>query len=278
MDPKTFPWYWLPEDYSTHGAGIDQLITIIHWFMALLFVGWGIFYLYCLFRFRHRDGHKATYEPITAKVSKYAEVGVLVFEIVLLLGISMPIWAKYKNEPPKESEATMVRVVAEQFAWNFHYPGKDGKFGPTKIDLISGGDNPLGLDLDHPDAKDDFSTVNVFHFPVNKPVYIKLSSKDVIHGFGIHGLRMKQDAVPGMEIPIWFQASKLPPPPFEEGKGHFELACSQLCGLGHYRMGAQVYVDSPEDFAKWEAEYAPPPPEPEEPAPEPDAGTEGVTP
>ena len=112
----------------------------------------------------------------------------------------------------------------------------------------------------------DIITVNQFHLPVNKPVIVELTSKDVIHSFNIPVLRMKQDTIPGQRIPVWFQATQT---------GHFELACAQLCGLGHYRMRADVLIDSPEDYAKWEAETAPPPAEapaaaaPAEPTPAP---------
>jgi len=250
MDEKVYGW-WLPPDISVHGAGIDRLIGVLHWFMALLFVGWGIFFVYCLIKFRAREGHQALYAPVKAVVTKYLEVGVVVIEIFLLFGLSTPVWLAYKNDPPSEKDALHVRIVAEQFAWNFHYPGKDGKFGRVDESLI-GGDNPLGIDPEDKDGKDDITTVNQLHIPVHKPVIVEVSSKDVIHSFNIPVLRVKQDTIPGQKIPVWFEATQT---------GHFELACAQLCGLGHYRMRADVLVDSPEDYAKWEAENAPPPQE-----------------
>src|SRR5205814_207611 len=128
---------------------------------------------------------------------------------------------------------------------------KDGKFGKSDPSLISG-DNPLGVDPEDPSGKDDLVTVNQLHIPVNRPVIVAVSSKDVIHSFNIPVLRVKQDTIPGQQIPIWFEAT---------APGHFELACAQLCGLGHYRMRADVLVDTPEDYGKWEAENAPPPQE-----------------
>jgi cytochrome c oxidase subunit 2 len=153
---------------------------------------------------------------------------------------------------PDASKALHVRMVAEQFAWNFQYPGKDGKFGKTDTSQISG-DNPLGIDTEDPAGKDDLVTVNNLHIPVHRPVIVDVSSKDVIHSFNIPVLRVKQDTVPGQLISVWFEATQ---------PGHFELACAQLCGLGHYRMRGDVLIDTPEDFAKWEAENAPPPQEP----------------
>src|SRR5581483_10548334 len=211
MDEKLYGW-WLPPDVSVHGAKIDQLISVLHWFMALLFIGWGIFFVYCLIKFRARPGHTALYTP---------------------------------------AKAMHIRVVAEQFAWNFQYLGKDGKFGKSDVSLISG-DNPLGIDPEDAASRDDIISVNQLHIPVHRPVVVDVSSKDVIHSFNIPVLRVKQDTIPGQQIPIWFEATQ---------PGHFELACAQLCGLGHYRMRADVLIDTPEDFAKWEAENAPPPPE-----------------
>ena len=251
MDEKIYGW-WLPPDVSVHGAKIDQLISVLHWFMALLFIGWGIFFVYCLFRFRARPGHAAQYTPVKALATKYIEGFVLVVEVFLLFGLSTPVWLAYKNNVPDASKALHVRMVAEQFAWNFQYPGKDGKFGKTDISQISG-DNPLGIDTEDPAGKDDLVTVNNLHIPVHRPVIVDVSSKDVIHSFNIPVLRVKQDTVPGQLISVWFEATQ---------PGHFELACAQLCGLGHYRMRGDVLIDTPEDFAKWEAENAPPPQEP----------------
>ena len=250
MDEKVYGW-WLPPDVSVHGARIDQLINVVHWFMLLLFVGWGMFFVYCLIKYRAREGHKALYAPVAAVATKYIEAAVVVVEVFLLFGLSTPVWLAYKNNPPNDAQALHIRVVAEQFAWNIHYPGKDGKFGSGKIDLI-GGDNPLGLDPEDKDGKDDIVTINQLHLPVHRPVYVEVSSKDVIHAFNIPVLRVKQDTIPGQKIPIWFEPTT---------PGHYEIACAQLCGLGHYRMRADVLVDTPEDYAKWEAENAPPPQE-----------------
>jgi len=250
MDEKLYGW-WLPPDVSVHGAKIDQLMSVLHWFMALLFIGWGIFFVYCLIKFRARPVHTALYTPVKAIATKYIEAFVVVIEVFLLFGLSTPVWLAYKNNVPDPAKAMHIRVVAEQFAWNFQYPGKDGKFGKSDVSLISG-DNPLGIDPEDAAAKDDIISVNQLHIPVHRAVVVDVSSKDVIHSFNIPVLRVKQDTIPGQQIPIWFEATQ---------PGHFELACAQLCGLGHYRMRADVLIDTPEDFAKWEAENAPPPPE-----------------
>lgn len=175
--------------------------------MFAIFIPWSMFFIYCLTKFRAREGHKASYTPIEAKVSKYSEVAVAVFEAFLLLGMSMPVWADYKNHPPASDQRLDVRVVSQQFQWNFHYAGPDGKFGPTNIKLVSAS-NPIGLIEDDPAATDDIVRVNECHLPVDKPIYMRLTSMDVIHSFDIPTMRVKQDVIPGMEIPIWFRVDK----------------------------------------------------------------------
>jgi cytochrome c oxidase subunit 2 len=244
-------FFSLPTDVSKHGHQIDNLIHYMHWFMAALFVGWGIFFVYCLVKFRQRPGHQAHYEQIKAKPSKYLEVAVLVVEVVLLVGFSVPIWASVKNDLPPADKAFRVRVVAEQFAWNFHYPGADGQFGRTDPKLVDTATNPLGLDREDPHAKDDVFALE-FRIPVNRPVICDISSKDVIHSFFLPVMRVKQDAMPGMRIPVWFEAVKT---------GTYEVACAQLCGNNHYSMRAVMYIQPQTDIDKWLAEKSKPPEE-----------------
>ncbi|MBL4544280.1 MAG: cytochrome c oxidase subunit II [Rhodobacteraceae bacterium] len=201
--------YWLPQDISAHGSTIDQLIGFLHYFMFVLFIGWGIFFVYCLLKFRARGGATARYEAIKAKPSKYAEIVVICIEAALLIGLSMPVWASYRDEPPGNDQNPLtVRVIAQQFAWNMHYPGPDGKFGKTKPGLVDETMNPIGLDESDPAAGDDIVSINNFYVPKGRDVIVRLSSKDVIHSFAVPMLRVKQDAIPGMEIPLWFKAEK----------------------------------------------------------------------
>ncbi len=239
MSEPQYGW-WFPPNVSVHGDEIDSIINVLHWFMLALFIGWSIFIVYCLVRFRQRPGHTAVYQPIKAVFSKWLEVGVAVVEAVLLIGIALPVWAKIKNEFPQQLDPLVVRVVAEQFKWLFHYPGKDGQFGKTGVDFFSDS-NPAGLDPEDDAGVDDI-VVRGFHFPVGRPVIARLNSKDVIHSFKIPVMRVTQDVVPGLEIPIWFEA---------KATGKFQLGCAQLCGLGHYEMKADLIIESPEDFQRW---------------------------
>jgi cytochrome c oxidase subunit 2 len=249
---------------STQGPAIDNIISIVHWLMAVLFVGWGVFFIYTLIRFRASKNPKADYHGVKSHFSSYLEVVIAVIEVGLLFGFAFPIWASRINDVPKGPDTVQIRVVAQQFAWNIHYPGPDGVFGKSSVDLVDEAENPIGLDRSDEFAKDDIFTVNQLHIPVNTPINISLSSKDVLHSFGLPEFRVKQDAVPGMAIPVWFEATMTTEEFLEttkgsarEGKG-FEIACAQLCGLGHYRMKGFLTVHEDEGYAAWldeEAEY-----------------------
>ncbi len=247
-------WLGLPPLAAAHGGEIDSLIGWIHIFMLILFVGWGGFFLYVLVRFRKSRNPVADYRGVTSHNSTYVEIGVAVVEAVLLIGFAIPLWATRVDGAPAEDQALIVQVTGEQFAWNFHYPGPDGVFGRTDVKLLDLQSNPLGLDREDPAAKDDVTTVNQMYLPVNKPIIVRLRSKDVIHSFGVPEFRVKQDAVPGLTIPIWFiptvttadMRTQTGKPGF-----NYEIACAQLCGLGHARMRGMVTVLSAEEFTKW---------------------------
>jgi cytochrome c oxidase subunit 2 len=245
---------------STQGPAIDDINVWVHWLMALLFVGWGAFFIYTLFRFRESKNPKADYHGIRSHFSSYLEAVVGVIEVALLLGFAIPIWASRVNDVPKGPDAIHIRVVGQQFAWNIHYPGPDGVFGETSVDKVDEVENPIGLDRSDEFAKDDIFTVNQLHIPVDTPINISLSTKDVIHSFTLTELRVKQDAIPGMEIPVWFEATMTTDELLEEIKGTaregrgFEIACAQLCGLGHYRMKGFMTIHEMDDYEAWLAE------------------------
>jgi len=243
----------LPVQASTHAAEIDQMISLVHWLMAILFVGWGIFFLFVLVRFRSGANPRASYTGAKGKISKGLEVAVAVVEVILLVFYAIPAWAKRVKAFPAENEAVVVKVVGEQFAWNVQYPGPDGKFGRTDVKLVAA-DNPLGLDRTDPAAKDDVTTINQLNLPVDRPVLIHLSSKDVIHSFSLYEMRVKQDVIPGMTIPVWFIPNRVGN--YEIACSQlcgldYEIACSQLCGLGHFRMRGFVTIQTADEYQKW---------------------------
>lgn len=246
MQDKAYGW-GLPIDISAHGGGIDVIIHILNVTIAVLFLGWFCFLLYTLFKFRARPGHKAEYHGKHFKLPTVLEVGVALFEVLLLAAFSAPVWMKLKAPFPADATPLQIRVVAQQFAWNVHYPGPDGVFGASQSKLMDSV-NPVGLDPADPKGKDDIVTVNQLHVPINTPVEVKLSSKDVIHSFAIPVMRVKQDAIPGYVIDVRFVA---------KSAGDYEIACAQLCGLGHYRMRGFFVSQTPEAFQTWLKEQAP---------------------
>lgn len=254
----------LPINMSVQGAAIDQINAIVHWLMLVLFVGWGLFFIVSLVKFRASKNAKADYTGVKSHLSSLLEAVVAVIEIVILFGFGFPIWAARVTDVPSTYESVHLRVVAQQFAWNFHYPGPDGRFGKTQADLVDEQENPIGLDRSSDNASDDFYTVNQLHVPVNKKIRIDLTSLDVIHSFGLPELRVKQDIIPGMVIPVHFTATmtsdeflKTTIGTKREGKS-LEVACAQLCGLGHYRMRAFFTVHDDDGYQSWldeQAEY-----------------------
>lgn len=297
---------FMPILASEHGKDVDYFILIIHWLMAALFVGWMAYFCYALFRFRKSANPKADYVGAKGTLANNAEIAVVIVEAILLIAFAIPLWAKAVEKFPKESDATVMRLVAEQFSWQARYPGKDGKFGAQEMKLITD-KNPLGyVEKDPAGADDRLSPPKDIHVPLIpiesderserkpltdeqkkvlkevaepydenkngqldtnergkltandhkklkdagialtfKPVIIHLTTKDVIHSFKVTAVRMTQDCMPGMSIPVHFTPTKV---------GKFNITCAQLCGNGHASMNALFVVDSPEDYDKWFAE------------------------
>jgi cytochrome c oxidase subunit 2 len=253
---------YMPPDASAHGAKLDMLNALVHWLMLFLFVVWGVYFIYVLYRFNRKRSPAASYDGVQSHFSSYAEAGVAIVEVILLVGFSIPAWYRWSSRPGPETNPLEVRVVAEQFAWNIQYPGPDGKFGRVDPKLMSAS-NPLGLDTSDKAAQDDIVTLNDLHFQVNRPVIIRLTSKDVIHSFNLPVMRVKQDAIPGTEIPVHFVPVKT-----NFGPMKWEIACAQLCGLGHYRMRGMFTVQTKGDFDAWMKENAPAVETPAAPSPE----------
>jgi cytochrome c oxidase subunit II len=231
----------LPPNASEHGYQIDHIIEFSHWFMGALFLGWSVFFIYVLLRFRKGRHPVADHEGVKSGISTHLEFAVVLIEAVLLIGFAIPLWAKRVNQFPEDKDAILVHAIGQQFNWNFHLPGPDGQFGRRDIAFLSNS-NPLGLDPSDPAGKDDIVVLGELHVPVDRPVIIELSSKDVIHNFALPHMRMAQDAIPGQIIPMWFKPIKT---------GSYEVICGQLCGLGHYSMKGMLVVDNPAEYQAW---------------------------
>ncbi len=234
---------FLPPSASAHAPSIDAMLWHVHWMVLGLFAGWAIYFAYVLLRYRSGRQPRAVREGTRGGIAVFIFAGVVISEAVLLVGSALPLWFQRTVMPAPDGGTVVIRVVAQQFAWNIHYPGPDGRFGETSLALVSD-DNPIGLDRSSPFGKDDLVTTGELHVPINRPIIIELSSKDVIHSFGIPAMRVKQDVIPGLNSSVWFTPTKA---------GEFEVACSQLCGAGHYRMRAVVTVESDEAYRQFQA-------------------------
>ena len=237
-----------PPNASEHGAMIDHALEMVHWFMAVLGIGWGIWFLFCLFRFRQGKHPKADYYGVKNHASSHIEIGVVVIEVVLLIGFAFPLWAKRVSNYPTGSEVVRVRAVAEQFKWTMHYPGPDGYFGLTDPALITT-DNPLGIDWSDPNAKDDFLSPDLI-LAKDRDTIVRLSSKDVIHNMHIVSMRIAHDAIPGSPADMTFRPIKT---------GSWQTICGQLCGSNHAQMVGQMEVMTQEDYDAWFESKSPKP-------------------
>jgi cytochrome c oxidase subunit 2 len=239
----------LPVLASEHGQSVDDLIIYVHWLMIVLFIGWLAYFAYVLFRF-HRSRHpKADYLGARTHASTYIEGAVAIVEGVLLIGIAIPFWGRAVGSFPDKSKATVVHIVGQQFNWNVMYAGPDGEFGRQDMRFVSS-TNMFGVDPSSPEGKDNVQVTGLgeMHVPVNKPVLCYVSSKDVIHSFKIIAMRICQDAIPGMRIPVWFTPTK---------EGKYQINCAQLCGNSHSAMTSGILVVEKEDaFKKWLASKA----------------------
>ena len=245
----------LPTLASEHGGKIDLFLLLIHIVMVAAFIGWGGWLTVSIVRFRRGKHPKADYVGLKSKIP-YVFVGLMALvEFALLLGMALPFWHDEINAAPVDGEDVVeLRVIGQQFEWSAHYPGPDGVFGRTDISLINDQMNTLGLDNDDPASEDDIVTRGRVHVPVHKQILIQLSTKDVIHSLNLPEFRVKQDAIPGMRIPVYFRPT-MTTTEFRELLGDedrdFEIACAQLCGVSHYTMRARLVVQTEEEFAAW---------------------------
>lgn len=233
-------YWWLPELASEHGAGLDQQFMLTLVVTGIIFVLAQVCLGYLIVRFKDKPGRTADYIHGNDKLEVIWTVATAVLFFALVIP-GQSIWASLHLLPPDDS-VVRIEVTGQQFAWNIRYPGADRKFGATKPELINDeGGNPIGLDQSDPASADDL-VLPVMAVPVNREIELILRSKDVTHAFFVRELRIKQDTVPGMTIPLRFKPTKT---------GKFEIGCAELCGLGHHTMRSSVEVLSDEDYASW---------------------------
>lgn len=214
---------WLPENVSTYGKDIDSLFYLIYYITLITFILVAATMVIFLIKYRRREGRKATYYHGNTTIEIVWTVATALIMFTLTFK-GLPTWNKIKvHLPPSDYK---IQVAGKQFNWIVTYPGPDGQFG----------------------TQDDLETENSLNVPANQVIHVVLKSKDVIHSFFLPNLRLKQDAVPGREINVWFEATK---------PGTYELACAELCGFGHYNMRGILTVHSPEGYQAWVKEHWP---------------------
>ncbi len=239
------PGWHMPPYISEYGEAYDSHFMLTMVSMGIIFFLAQIGLAYVVFRYRDQGG-KGTYSHGNAKLEiTWTVVTGVIFVGLVLIG--MHIWSQAHTEEPR-ADALQIEFWGQQFAWYARYPGPDGQLGRTVPELMRESiGNPLGLDPDDPAGRDDV-VMPVIAVPVNRQVELTLLSKDVTHNFFVRELRLKQDAVPGMETKLHFTASEI---------GDYEIPCSEVCGLGHYQMRSFLQVKSQEEFDQWLRDSAP---------------------
>ena len=235
--------WWMPPDVSLLGAGIDHQMTETMVTSGILFVVAQLVLAFFVWRFAdNNDQRKIKIFPGGATPMVVGAIILVGAEILALTLVGSKIWASI-YVASADPNSLKIDVQAEQFAYYFRYPGPDGKFGtlhPELIDASTG--NFFGLDPAHDTTARDDIVAATLAVPVNTPILLELHAKDVSHAFYVPELRIQQDFVPGLVIPLHFTATRLT---------KSEIVCTQLCGLGHYNMRAYLEVMSADDFKKW---------------------------
>ncbi len=230
------PWWSTP--IASNWSYIDDTLSITFWITGTVFAAVVLFMAYCVYRFRHKEGAKAAYEPERRKPESWLTIATAL-GVTAMLAPGLVVWSHFINVPDDASE---VEVFAQQWQWSYRLPGKDGKRGTSNARLVSPA-NPLGSDPNDPNSKDDV-IVNAadLHLPIGKPVKMLLRSIDVLHDFYVPEFRARMDMVPGMVTYFWFTPTRT---------GTFEVLCAELCGVGHAFMRGAVQVDTEQDYAAW---------------------------
>ncbi|GLR83718.1 cytochrome c oxidase subunit II [Bradyrhizobium iriomotense] len=230
------PWWWTP--IATDWSYIDHTISITFWITGVVFTAVIAFMAYCVFRFHHREGRRADYNPENKKLEWWLSVGTGV-GVAAMLAPGLVVWHQFVTVP---ADATEVEVMGQQWQWSFRLPGKDGRLGTSDVRNINP-ENPLGLNRDDPHGQDDVVIENGdLHLPIGKPVKVLLRSVDVLHDFYVPEFRAKMDMVPGMVTYFWIKPIRT---------GTFDVLCAELCGAAHYQMRAKVTVDNESDYHAW---------------------------
>jgi len=230
------PWYFTP--IASNWTAMDDTISLTFWVTGAVFVAVNLFMVYCVIRYRQRKGSAADYEPENKKLEVWL-VGLTTVGVAAMLAPGLSVWADFVNVP---QDAAIVEAVGQQWHWTYRLPGKDGRLGAVDSRHVSD-KNPLGVDPEDPNGKDDVLVVNPeLHLPIGKTVKVLLRSKDVLHNFSVAQIRVKMDLVPGLVTYIWFKPTRT---------GNFEVLCEELCGIAHFTMRGRIIVEEESEYQAW---------------------------
>ena len=230
------PWWWTPIASNWHY--IDQTLIITFWITGAAFVAVVGFMAWCVFRYRHRPGHTAHYEPENKKLELWLTVATAL-GVAAMLAPGLFVWSQFVTVP---HDATEIEIVGQQWRWSYRLPGKDGRLGTSDVRLISD-TNALGLNPHDPAGQDDVVIdAEDLHLPIDRPVKVLLRSIDVLHDFYVPEFRSKMDMIPGSVTYFWFTPTRT---------GSFEALCAELCGVGHPMMRGRVVVQTEAEYQAW---------------------------
>jgi cytochrome c oxidase subunit 2 len=230
------PWWWTP--IASNWGYVDTTLIITFWITGAVFVAVLLFVAYCILRFRHREGQQALYEPENRRLEWWLTIATAV-GVAAMLAPGLYVWHQFVTVP---DDAGDVEIVSRQWSWSYRLPGKDGKLGTSDTRLISV-DNPLGLNPDDPNGKDDVVVESDdLHLQLGKPVKFLLRSIDVLHNFYVPEFRGKMDMIPGAVTYYWVMPTRT---------GTFDILCFELCGIGHSQMRGRVVVAEEPAYKEW---------------------------
>jgi cytochrome c oxidase subunit II len=230
------PWWWTP--IASNWGYIDATLVVTFWITGVVFAAVILFMAYCVWKFRHRPGHRAEFDPENRRLEVWLTV-VTGLGVAAMLAPGLIVWKDFVTVP---DDATDVEVFAQQWSWSFRLPGEDGRLGTSDARLV-GPDNPLGVNPHDQAGQDDVIVEFAdLHLPIGKPVKMVLRSIDVLHDFYVPEFRAKMDMVPGMVTYFWFTPTRT---------GEFEILCAELCGVGHAYMRGYVQIVEEPDYQIW---------------------------
>ena len=230
------PWWFTP--IASNWSTMDDTVILTFWVTGIVFIIVNLFLAWVVWKYRHRKGHKAEYDPENKKLEWWL-TAVTALGVAAMLAPGLFVWGKFVSVP---DDAALVEVVGQQWHWSFRFPGADGEFGHSDATLITH-ENPFGLDPDDPKGRDDVLVASPeLRLPVDQPVKLLLRSKDVLHNFTVTQFRVKMDLVPGMVTHMWLTPTV---------PGSYEILCEELCGMGHFAMRGRVVVTPREEFETW---------------------------